>query len=199
MDHRREGRRRENSALRAAWDASYVGSSHRELLNEIRGCRKRFDDYEPFVCVVQSSWTGKSRIIREIANSIFVIPLSLGNRPTRRPHDIDISEVVYPPPDYGILRWLLDPKVGRAFDRCCAFVQALFQHTLLVLKRDFAEPCALGMDALLKSFNERMHEASGNEFADYRRDFYHDVLVYAIALLRVKHVSSGIIHVNVSL
>lgn len=68
-----------STAVRDAWTSPYVGNAHTMLLENV--CRlnenRRPSPYRTSVLVLQSSGTGKSRTVDELAKDIFVIPLNI--------------------------------------------------------------------------------------------------------------------------
>ncbi|KAG5222556.1 G2/mitotic-specific cyclin cdc [Salix suchowensis] len=77
-------------------------------------------------CAVESSGTGKSRLVDELAKKIFLIPICL--------RDVSTG---YPPADVDVRTYLTDRNTRIAtYARCWAFMQALFRHTATVLKQD---------------------------------------------------------------
>jgi hypothetical protein len=71
-------------ALVKAWEGTYVGSAHELLLANInkylntdfKGLSSR-KAYWNQVAIVQSSGTGKSRMVHELSKLVFTIPLNL--------------------------------------------------------------------------------------------------------------------------
>ena len=64
------------SALSAAWNGEYRGSNHRLLLTNINKM-KRNTPYSNSVTILQSSGTGKSRMVHELSELVFTLPFNL--------------------------------------------------------------------------------------------------------------------------
>jgi hypothetical protein len=67
------------SAVSNAWNGQYIGNSHRLLLNNINHMLRDMP-YSNTVTILQSSGTGKSRMVHEQSNLVFTLPFNL------RPH-----------------------------------------------------------------------------------------------------------------
>lgn len=68
-----------STAVRDAWASPYIGDAHTMLLENVRRLNenRRPSPYRTSVLVLQSSGTGKSRTVDELAKDIFVIPLNI--------------------------------------------------------------------------------------------------------------------------
>ena len=63
-----------------AWGTEYRGEYPRLLLNNIRKMSKHWQPVQPYgkqVAIIQSSGTGKSRMVHELSKLIFTIPFNL--------------------------------------------------------------------------------------------------------------------------
>jgi len=69
--------------------------------------------YLNLVIILQSSGTGKSRMVHELSESVFTLPFNL------RP-DSENKDIAYPPPDTGIRDYLspLHASFGAHFPDC---------------------------------------------------------------------------------
>lgn len=108
-----------------------------------------------------------------------------------------ILGIAYPPSDTSVLTWLTADSTSRdnTYRRCCAFLQALFEHTLKVIDNDFLQiPSQKSEDVTTKwdiptiasKFREKMQE--GAKYAShgaYRLRFYADVIAEATKLYNV--------------
>jgi hypothetical protein len=65
-----------SSALRSAWERSYAGANHTLLFNNITAM-SRNKPHSNYVAIIQSSGTGKSRMVHEQAKLVFTIPFNL--------------------------------------------------------------------------------------------------------------------------
>jgi hypothetical protein len=63
-------------ALSKAWNGTYIGSNYLLLLNNINGML-RDTPYSNSVSIIQSSGTGKSRMVHELSNLVFTLPFNL--------------------------------------------------------------------------------------------------------------------------
>ena len=65
--------------LEKGWGSRYHGSTHKILLNNLNGMAKRFEpgSYANNVSIIQSSGTGKSRTMHEMAQLVFTIPINV--------------------------------------------------------------------------------------------------------------------------
>ncbi|KAF8240148.1 hypothetical protein L208DRAFT_852307 [Tricholoma matsutake] len=66
-----------NKALRSAWRDSYLGNNHQLLFANINAIPRTEKAYSYQIAIVQSSGTGKSRMVHEQANLVFTIPFNL--------------------------------------------------------------------------------------------------------------------------
>jgi hypothetical protein len=64
-------------ALKSAWHDSYLGNNHRLLFANINAIPPTEKPYSNQIAIVQSSGTGKSRMVHEQANVVFTIPFNL--------------------------------------------------------------------------------------------------------------------------
>ena len=66
--------------VQKAWRTEYRGGYPRLLLNNIRNMSKHWQPVQPYakqVAIIQSSGTGKSRLVHELSKLIFTIPFNL--------------------------------------------------------------------------------------------------------------------------
>ncbi|KAI6043507.1 hypothetical protein EDC04DRAFT_2955919 [Pisolithus marmoratus] len=87
-------------AMSVAWKTPYYGKYPEVMLKNINDTR-RGGIYSSFVEIVQSSGTGKSRMVHELASSVFTIPFNLR-------HPTECEAPVYPPGDTQIWKFLCD-------------------------------------------------------------------------------------------
>jgi len=64
-------------ALESAWRDSYLGDNHRLLFANINAIPRTDKSYSNQIAIVQSSGTGKSRMVHEQAGLVFTIPFNL--------------------------------------------------------------------------------------------------------------------------
>lgn len=61
-----------------AWNQEYLGDCHTNLYNNINNMDTS-EPYSSIVAILQSSGTGKSRMVDELAKLIFTIPMNIRN------------------------------------------------------------------------------------------------------------------------
>ncbi|KAJ2932221.1 hypothetical protein H1R20_g4870, partial [Candolleomyces eurysporus] len=164
-----------NPTAEYSWKVRYVGDVAKALSSYLHGVANEatLNLYARYASIVQSSGTGKSRAVDEMSKEHFVIPINL-----RAP-----GTTGYPPPDEILQSFLCRTGQGTQDDRYslfCAFLQALFQTTVLALDN------GLGLDSGEGEFNDndrpeeiaskfRKHMSSGmsaNGHGPYRIGFY---------------------------
>ncbi|KAH9830318.1 uncharacterized protein C8Q71DRAFT_851321 [Rhodofomes roseus] len=168
----------EKLAVQKAWVQPYVGQAPMALVGHLRSYswwsnRPTVHDFS----IVQSSGTGKSRMIDELAKDRLVIPISMGSGMGPQ----DYGTPPYPPPDFGVInRFIGFESASSLASHCSAFVQALFEHTLVALQRDFAEEASCGFVSLCSAFRSRMQEGmKWGDHGQYRKDFFREVFSVA--------------------
>jgi len=95
------------SAISNAWNQQYAGKYHRLLLDNINRM-SRGKPYSNYVAILQSSGSGKSRMVREQSNLVFTLPFNL------RAHS-ESKDMAYPPPDNEIRNYL-DQQAANLYD-----------------------------------------------------------------------------------
>lgn len=60
-----------------AWNIEYIGNCHHLLLDYIKSASKVGDSESNSVTILQSSGTGKSRMVHELSDLVFTIPFKL--------------------------------------------------------------------------------------------------------------------------
>jgi hypothetical protein len=66
-----------DAATEEAWTQPYIGGAHTCLYEVMEALQKRKEAYGRFLSVVQSSGTGKSRMVDELSKQHLVIPINL--------------------------------------------------------------------------------------------------------------------------
>ncbi|KZV93140.1 hypothetical protein EXIGLDRAFT_717556 [Exidia glandulosa HHB12029] len=101
----------ERRAISTAWNVTYRGNLHVEMLQTIRdmrqSCIESGGNYRNTVTVLQSSGTGKSRTVHEMSRLIFTLPFNL------RMPDQDLA---FPPPDDSIRNFMTQRAPGLDWD-----------------------------------------------------------------------------------
>jgi len=89
----------DSEAVQKAWEADYIGDRHvTEFLNEIHLIGEK-DAYCNILALVNSSGTGKSKLVYEMAKEVLSVPICLRVRETG-----DVTESEWPPGDYDVRR-----------------------------------------------------------------------------------------------
>ena len=74
--------------MKDAWTGEYVGSPHINLLESIKAAVLDIDkhtlEYANTLEILQSSGTGKSRMVHELAKLVFTIPFNLREASSRK-------------------------------------------------------------------------------------------------------------------
>ncbi|KAH7890575.1 hypothetical protein F5I97DRAFT_1836558 [Phlebopus sp. FC_14] len=154
-------------ALKKSFIARYEGDAPNgfyEYLtrNNAEFHRSSMKYYAKFCSIVQSSGTGKSRLMMQMADK-GVIVLYLNLRP--------IGDTGYPPRDAFAAKVLTEnlPQSEREYGaRCCAFFAAIF--AVLTERLKSASNSAADTEAIVKMWNDGMCSVDSEARADYFRD-----------------------------
>ncbi|KAL0945534.1 hypothetical protein HGRIS_014895 [Hohenbuehelia grisea] len=167
-------------ATLASWQGQYYGDACRALWNYIctkfppnedphaqsaAEVKKLVQFYAFYIVLFQSSGTGKSRVIDELAKSVFLIPICLRG-----------DSHGYPPVDAEVRRYLVGgDNRASVYARCWVFLQALFIRTAKVLEQDeFKE---LDYTETARLFRQKMTEnMMGRAHNTFRQEFYREVV-----------------------
>ncbi|PPQ86745.1 hypothetical protein CVT25_012382 [Psilocybe cyanescens] len=84
----------DNEWISQAWESTYYGEHHKNLLENITQCMGR-SPYEHMAAIIQSSGFGKSRTVDEMATLVATIPMNIRDAQ-------ESNEGAYPPPDENI-------------------------------------------------------------------------------------------------
>ncbi|KAH7911650.1 hypothetical protein BJ138DRAFT_1100885 [Hygrophoropsis aurantiaca] len=108
-----------------AWTGPYNGGSHRRLLSIVNDMRNKRTSYIHAAPIIQSSGSGKSRMVRELANLVFTIPFNL-----RDDAEDPMPDMAYPPPDSDVRTYLCQKadSSGAGQARIFSFLSALFNR-----------------------------------------------------------------------
>jgi len=173
-------------ATQNAWTATYRGEAPRALWSRIKRATQLEHRYTQYLAIIQSSGTGKSRMIDELSKEHLVIPLNLrGSRETGLSfYVLSCSGLIhalegYPPPDAEARGYLtVDDNPRRSRVRAAAFLRAVFQvalESVIEIKK------SLKMDAFARaqialSFSRLMSEGmTSDSHGAFRQQFYHQV------------------------
>ncbi|KAH9846272.1 hypothetical protein C2E23DRAFT_683962, partial [Lenzites betulinus] len=165
-----------NTVVSTAWKEPYKNSGDilesvlRDYVNEdVLG-----QHYARYASITQSSGTGKSRMVDELAKKIFCIPIALG------------SNQAYPPPDNLAVSWFGGDNTDMRAERAQFFMCALFETALQRAKDIAPDPhgcCSAGL-SLASIFRQSMSDGMEyGQHGQYRQQFYSDVCVRAAELL----------------
>ncbi|KAI0770619.1 hypothetical protein C8Q74DRAFT_915157 [Fomes fomentarius] len=131
---------REQLQVEQAWTIPFVGNSHTFLVaalqkmytdsleehRDMKGCTRSY------TAIIQSSGSGKSRMVDEAAKRIFTIPFNIRLAE-------DSKDGAWPPPDSMIQGWLV--RAGTSADakklsrRYLCFFQAVFEETAKAIRQ----------------------------------------------------------------
>ncbi|KAF8573314.1 hypothetical protein K439DRAFT_1625165 [Ramaria rubella] len=133
-----------------AWQGSYRGSMHRLLYNNINNMI-RTAPYSNSVSIVQSSGTGKSRMVHEQSNLVFTVPFNLREESDNR----DLS---YPFPDSNVrvhlAKHIPSDNVDNVKAYYLVFLRHLFEEVLRELVALYTQKdTAASYEALATSWN----------------------------------------------
>jgi hypothetical protein len=186
-----------STAPEAAWKAEYQGEGHTALLDFISRAVARISSmFVRYAVLVQSSGTGKSRLVDEVSKTVFTIPLVLrredaeGTSSARLPNDftsVAHQPLGFPPTDVDVRRFLVENS--RQVDehallrRQCAFLKALFEETAAVLGDLDGRAKQYGLDlsassaSLASKFRSIMsHNMTNRGHGAFRVNFYRKVV-----------------------
>ncbi|KAF8903072.1 hypothetical protein CPB84DRAFT_1845911 [Gymnopilus junonius] len=94
-----------DEVLESAWHDNYVGENHKLLLDNINAIQGGGQPYSNQITIVQSSGTGKSRMVHEQAKIVFTIPFNLRE-------SIENKGLAFPPPDEDVRAYLVGAAVS---------------------------------------------------------------------------------------
>ncbi|QRV85662.1 hypothetical protein RhiJN_13680 [Ceratobasidium sp. AG-Ba] len=137
----------EEEATIKAWNIPYIGEAARVLRSNLdqMNSERRADDYANYVPIVQSSGTGKSRAVDELAQQVFTIPFRLFVRQ---------GDTGYPAADEGISKRLMDgDTVEEVRQRQGIFFERLFGAVYDELEK---MPNYGSQEALAQAFRNRL-------------------------------------------
>ncbi|KAI1792023.1 hypothetical protein LXA43DRAFT_1008973 [Ganoderma leucocontextum] len=123
-----------------AWSAPFIGTAHEALANNIRNMyQTRHIDrrYGSHASIIQSSGSGKSRLVHEVADKMFTIPFNI-----RGPRDA--ASGPWPPADDEIRRLLVQGPIiykdeSSLYAHYLCFFAALFEETRKTVEQCFSQ------------------------------------------------------------
>ncbi|EIM80252.1 uncharacterized protein STEHIDRAFT_172882 [Stereum hirsutum FP-91666 SS1] len=158
----------ESVSIHRTWTAPYQGDSHKQLYETICGMPKSTAACSHMLRVIQSHGSGKSRMVDEMAELVFTIPVNLQN------DRYDEIGPHYPPPDKSIRDVLLQTfeEPTRQQIRYHTFFGSLFAATKSEIDRIVAEKPEMTYTELTHRW--RMYLRA--ECASGRDEFYERVV-----------------------
>ncbi|KAI0287898.1 hypothetical protein BC826DRAFT_916433 [Russula brevipes] len=155
-----------------SWQGEYMGNAADVLLKTISSYLAQVRQYGPHASILNSSGTGKSRMVDELSRTIITVPICLREGPTG-----------FPPPDVNLRRWF--NRLGLysrkdVVDRLLCMICSLLNLTLKNLQdiEEEEDETVLERQRLLaKTFRELMTD--GQKFSEvnaYRRSFFDEVI-----------------------
>jgi hypothetical protein len=182
-----------------SWKTNYQGQGDKALLYFLKSSMQMSPnggEYARYAALVQSSGTGKSRLVDETAKSIFTIPINIRAPKTlglclvhaMRLH-LNMMHVGYPPLDDEPRQFLVENTKSMSRDTTflsqCAFLTALFAHTMEIVKNinehvsTFGVSIASSASATMKFHALMSHDMKFGEHGQFRRGFYAQVIKHA--------------------
>ncbi|KAF8218993.1 hypothetical protein L208DRAFT_1523899 [Tricholoma matsutake] len=95
----------ELTALRSAWHDSYLGNNHQLLFANTNAIPPTEKAYSNQITIVQSSGTGKSRMVHEQVNLVFTIPFNLREKGNNQ-------DLAFPIPDNAVHDYLVTASLS---------------------------------------------------------------------------------------
>ncbi|KAH9923393.1 hypothetical protein B0H21DRAFT_895174 [Amylocystis lapponica] len=158
----------QSQAIERAWNVEYQ-DDHHVMLYEAICDMKRDTPYTNTVSIIQSSGTGKSRMVDEQAKLVFTIPFNL--------RDMQESEdgLAFPYPDCDVRDHLLVPK-----NRPLAFAQlhylSFYTHLFHAIIKRLSDSEAHGTYALLATWWRNYLIKSNDQNVSNRTALYQDAI-----------------------
>ncbi|KIL64218.1 hypothetical protein M378DRAFT_628828 [Amanita muscaria Koide BX008] len=160
----------QKKAIENAWTTQYRGEAPAALWTRIKKVMKQGNQYARYLAIVQSSGTGKSRMIEELSKKHLVIPVNLLD---------SYHETGYPPTDkkaYTYLTRATSQEEARV--HAVAFLRAVFKEASKLIT-EFRESLPEGMgghDQIVDLFSKYMSKGmTWDSHGDQRQSFYDNV------------------------
>ncbi|GJE94130.1 hypothetical protein PsYK624_102980 [Phanerochaete sordida] len=154
-------------ATAEAWRAPYIGDHHHAFLATIQEMKRDAQgaDYKNIIPIIQSSGAGKSRLVHEVANLVFTLPLNL--RPPK-------EDSAYPPTDVAPRRYLVPFGPYYSAPPKMRLLQLSFLATMLDVAAEYVRDLSPGkiyedeaeLAADWREFLDRDEARSRHEFYD---------------------------------
>ncbi|KAI0300779.1 hypothetical protein BC826DRAFT_619486 [Russula brevipes] len=173
-----------------SWEGKFKGDAAEVLLKTISSYLAQVGPYGPYASVLNSSGTGKSRMVDELSTKIIMVPICLREGVTG-----------FPPPDVNLRRWLhsvRDYSRNNVMDQLLCFLSSLLNVTLGRLQSIAEQDDIKGLTELIdrepkaseetvrkrqKLLAETFRELMTNgqtfeEVNEYRRSFFDEVVAW---------------------
>ncbi|KAF8690300.1 hypothetical protein AX14_003014 [Amanita brunnescens Koide BX004] len=161
-----------DAATMRAWRHPYIGEAHRCLYNVMEAHQKNGTAYGRFLSIVQSSGTGKSRMVDELSKEHIVIPINLRAERANG----------FPAADHNVRNFLDNCTSQReVYTRYAAFFTVLFQQLLIRLQTIDSDWRKYSVETNTKvstAFRFRFLMTQNQTYGEpneYRRTFYQQV------------------------
>lgn len=176
-------RHSQGEATLRSWATPFIGTrSLKALEQRVEEVVSNELSYAPYCSIIQSSGTGKSRLVDEFSKYNFLIPINLR-----------MEDDGFPPPDRAIRDVLTkNTKIGRGkevYYRMLHFLFELFEKTSSIIVNDLKEATTASQRII--QFREFM--TTGQKMAgvgEKRNNFYHEVAVAVETTQKTREISS---------
>ncbi|KAH8116528.1 hypothetical protein DFH11DRAFT_1742176 [Phellopilus nigrolimitatus] len=166
----------EKTIMAIGWNREFVGTMDKALWVHIKECFDEFSldkKYANFCPIIQSSGTGKSRVVDQLGRTHFILPICLR----------DPKTTGFPPADNSIRNFLTNGSTCtklQAEKHVEAFLSALFRKTLELLRNLYEDNPDMDYWQMAGDFRRRMSEGQTmNHTNKFRTNFYNRVVTAA--------------------
>ncbi|CAE6512503.1 unnamed protein product [Rhizoctonia solani] len=171
--------------VKAGFERPYIGNAAKRFIRTLNREREAFgrntavnNPYNFAISVVQSSGTGKSRMVQEAAKTVFTIPINIRQ-------ESKVAERAYPPPDRS-LRGFFEDRVNYDDDQQKAdymvLLTVIFDKTQQIIRQLFRGSTGA---ALAHQWARYLGtDETDIEVGKLRKDFYDDVVKTATHICR---------------
>ncbi|KAG9083329.1 hypothetical protein FRC06_004589, partial [Ceratobasidium sp. 370] len=166
-----------NYGLQAAFESPYLGNMAKLFIDTVNRERRSYPNlaaaHQPYnwsIPVIQSSGMGKSRMVEEVANTLFTIPINIGGNLPR-------GKKTYPPPDVEVRQYFETRKNKSDEEQQVEYailLRVLFDEACKLVKRHWQ---GLTGEALALQFAEYFKEGrTEKKVGDKRENFFKAVV-----------------------
>lgn len=156
--------------VRNAWTNEYIGDAHLMLLETVKDmCATCEEPYTNSVPIIQSSGSGKSRTVDELAKIVFVIPLNIREEMQ--------GEYLYPPADKSIYEYLVGTPCTKYNDVRAAYF-TFFKRLFAAVRAEIEHyiPAFRTMEQFASTWREHLaHPHAGNKYHTHRDRLYEEI------------------------